>query len=153
MVEKKAAEAPKADLKSVFLKFTKSKPEMDGTTFFKMFKDFKLVEKKLTQTSIDLIFTKNSAKKKMNFEQFKKGIAECATTKGMPEEDMKAKIVGGGGPSFKGTVAESVPLHDDKSLYTGVYAKGGPTTVDKDKITSISQTCDRTDSDVRGTKK
>jgi len=58
-----------------------------------------------------------------------------------------------GGPVFTGTKAEAVKYHDDKSLYTGVYANGGPTNVDKDNISDISQTCDRSDADVRGIKK
>ena len=58
-----------------------------------------------------------------------------------------------GGPVFKGTKAEAVKYHDDKSLYTGVYANGGPTTVGgTGGISDISQLCDRTGADVRGTK-
>ena len=34
-------------------------------------------------------------------------------------------------PQFKGTKAEYVKFHDDKSTYTGVYAKGGPERFDK----------------------
>lgn len=34
------------------------------------------------------------------------------------------------GPSFSGTKAEANKFHDDKSLYTGVHANGGPTNVD-----------------------
>ena len=147
--------AVKGDLKAVFTKFTGGKPEMDGKTFFKVFKDCGLLDKKLTQTVIDLAFAKCAEKgvKKMKFDQFKKGLAECAGKKGMPEQDLTAKITSTGGPEYKGTKADAVKLHDDKSSYTGVYAHGGPSTVDKDKITSISQTCDRTDADVRGTKK
>lgn len=58
-----------------------------------------------------------------------------------------------GGPKFAGTKADHVKFHDDKNLYTGVYAKGGPTNVDRDKISDISQTCDRSAADVRGVKK
>jgi len=43
-----------------------------------------------------------------------------------------------------------VQFHDDKSLYTGVYANGGPSAVDKGKISDISQTCNRGAADVRG---
>jgi len=42
------------------------------------------------------------------------------------------------GPILVGTVADAVKFHDDKSLYTGVYAHGGPTTVDIDKVADIS---------------
>jgi len=45
-----------------------------------------------------------------------------------------------GGPVFTGTKAEAVKYHDDKNLYTGVYAQGGPSTVDAGKgvISDIS---------------
>jgi len=43
-----------------------------------------------------------------------------------------------------------VRLHDDTSTYTGVYAQGGPTTVDED--TSLNNLLDRSDADVRGVK-
>ena len=68
---------------------------------------------------------------------------------------LEGKILAAGGPVFSGTKADKVKFHDDKSLYTGVYAKGGPTTVDAGhgKISDISQLCDRTSADVRGVKK
>ena len=49
-----------------------------------------------------------------------------------------------------GTKAEAVKYHDDKSLYTGVHANGGPSVIDSDKVSDISQICDRTEADVRG---
>ena len=59
----------------------------------------------------------------------------------------------GGGPVYKATKVESVKYHDDKSLYTGVYAKGGPTTVGgTGGVSDISQLCDRTKANVRGVK-
>ncbi len=159
IIMKKATEEAKGghaagagDLKSIFTKFTGGKPEMDGRTFFKVFKDSKVTDKKLTETAIDLSFAKCATKgvKRMNFEQFKAGVADCATRKGISEADMVAHL---GGPAYKGTKTDAVKWFDDKSQYTGVHAHGGPSTVDKDKITSISQTCDRTASDVRGIKK
>jgi len=56
---------------------------------------------------------------------------------------------------FTGTKTDKVKFHDDKNLYTGVYAQGGPSTVDagKGNISDISQLCDRSDADVRGIKR
>ena len=51
-----------------------------------------------------------------------------------------------------GTKTEKVKLHDDKSMYTGVYAQGGPTNVDTDKYRGLDQLLDRSDADVRGRK-
>jgi len=38
-------------------------------------------------------------------------------------------------------------------MYTGVYAKGGPTNVDKHTNVDLSSHLDRGDADVRGVKK
>jgi len=54
----------------------------------------------------------------------------CAEKKGVDTEAIKATIIKHGGPTFTGTVTDNVKFHDDKSLYTGVYAQGGPTNVD-----------------------
>ena len=54
----------------------------------------------------------------------------CAEKKGVTAEVLSGSIIAAGGPSFTGTKAEKVKFHDDKALYTGVHAKGGPTTVD-----------------------
>ena len=64
---------------------------------------------------------------------------------------MEGVICATGGPSFSGTKVDKVKFHDDKSLYTGVHAKGGPTTVDAGK--GLVDLCDRTAADVRGVKK
>ena len=65
-------------------------------------------------------------------------------------------VVGDRGVSectFKGTKADNVKLHDDKSTYTGVYAKGGPSVSDNDKVKDLSNLCNRGEADVRGTNK
>ena len=102
-----------------------------------------------------MVFAKSKAKdaRKITFTQFKSAINLCADKRKCDYATLEASILAAGGPVFTGTKAEAVKYHDDKSLYTGVYAAGGPTNVDKDKISDISQTCDRTDADVRGTKK
>lgn len=130
---------------------------MDGKTFAKAAKDCKILDKNLTATDIDLIFAKvkDKAARKINFAQFKKGIEQCATKKKKTYDELAAAMCSVGGPIFSGTKAEAVKYHDDKSLYTGVYANGGPTNVDAGRgaISDISQLCDRTSADVRGVKK
>lgn len=129
---------------------------MDGKTFAKMAKDCKILDKKLTATDMDLIFAKVKAKtaRKITYAQFENGIGECAAKKGISAEALVEKICSVGGPVYTGTKADNVKYHDDKSLYTGVYAQGGPTTVDAGNgmISDISQLCDRTSADVRGVK-
>jgi hypothetical protein len=60
-----------------------------------------------------------------------KGLELCAEKKATTVDDVHSKVMSHGGPTFAGTQAEKVKFHDDKSLYTGVYAQGGPTNVDQ----------------------
>ena len=145
-------------LQQVFTSYAQGK-EMDGKTFAKVAKDCKLLDKNLTSTDVDLIFAKiknGPAARKITFDEFKKGVTHMATKKKVTEDELSTLITSVGGPQFQGTKADFVKFHDDKSLYTGVYAKGGPTNVDAGRgggISDISQLCDRTGADVRGIKK
>jgi hypothetical protein len=105
---------------------------MDGKTFAKFAKDCKVIDKKCTATDIDLIFAKAKAKtdRRITYAQFENALSMCAEKKGIDAEALKANVIKVGGPTFSGTVADSVKFHDDRSLYTGVYAQGGPTNVD-----------------------
>lgn len=149
----------KNDLFSVFQKYTKT-GELDGKSFAKLMKDAKLLDKKYTSTDVDLLFAKIVTKglRTISFDQFKKGLEAAATKKGVTYDDVANKILAelAEGPKFAGTKADYVKFHDDKSTYTGVYAKGGPTTVDigaGGKISDLSQLADRSGADVRGVKK
>lgn len=130
---------------------------MEGKTFAKLAKDTKIIDKNLTATDVDLVFAKvkDKAARKISFAQFQKGVEELAKKKKITAEALEQKILSTGGPVFSGTKAEANKFHDDKSLYTGVHANGGPSTVDAGNgmISDISQLCDRSDADVRGTKK
>lgn len=119
-------------MQEVFSGFTAGSAEMDGKTFAKVAKDTKILDKNLTATDVDLTFAKikDKAARKINFTQFAKGIKEFATKKKITYEALEAKILSVGGPVFAGTKAEAVKYHDDKNLYTGVHANGGPSTVD-----------------------
>ncbi len=71
----------------------------------------------------------------------------------MPLEKLKAQI-SKSGPKFKGTKAEYVKFHDDKTTYTGVYAKGGPERFDKgNKIPDLSKLTNRKKGTIRGINK
>lgn len=157
MAQMSVSNNPASSLEEVFHGFTGGAHEMDGKTFAKMAKDTKILDKNLTATDIDLIFAKikDKAARKITLSQFTTGIAECAKKKKITTEDLETKILAVGGPVFTGTKVDNVKFHDDKSLYTGVYAQGGPSTVDAGhgNISDISQLCDRSAADVRGIKK
>ncbi|KAK3269479.1 hypothetical protein CYMTET_22081 [Cymbomonas tetramitiformis] len=107
--------------------------EMEGKNFAKFSKDCGLLhKKKLTPTDIDLIFAKIKTKgaRKINFDEFCRGLSLCADKLGTPYEQVVESVTSAEGPSSSATKAEAVKFHDDKSLYTGVHAKGGPTNFD-----------------------
>lgn len=60
----------------------------------------------------------------------------CAEKKGLDAAALEKAICDAGGPVFAGTKTDNVKFHDDKSLYTGVYAQGGPTNVDSKNPTT-----------------
>lgn len=111
-------------LKDVFNSFNGTQKTMEGKILSKVAKDCKLLDKKLTATDVDLIFAKvkDKAERRITFEQFEKALELFAEKKGASVDDVKAAVLSHGGPTFQGTKADNVKFHDDKSLYTGVYA-------------------------------
>lgn len=126
-------ESSSSTLKQIFDSFNGTQKTMEGKSFAKLAKDCKLIDKKLTATDIDLIFAKvkDKAERRITFAQFQKGLEHIADKKGSTVDDIITKVTSTGGPQFAGTQADHVKFHDDKSLYTGVYANGGPTNVDQ----------------------
>jgi len=143
-------------LESVYKSYCAGKPELESKQFSKLVKDCKLTDKKsFTINDVDIVFAKvKSGKlKTITFPEFKKAVAEIAAKKKTTPEKIEEAILAHGGATYSGTKADYVKFHDDKSTYTGVYAKGGPTTVDAGRggmVSDISQTCNRSAADVRG---
>ena len=143
------------DLKSIFQSFANGKSEMESKQFSKLVKECKLLDKKFTNNDVDIVFAKVKVKglKTITFGDFDKALDEIAKKKGTTKENIVAAIQKHGAATYKGTKADYVKFHDDKNLYTGVYARGGPTTVDAGRggmVSDISQTCNRSKADVRG---
>jgi len=123
--------------------------EMDNAKFAKLCRDSKILDKKLTATDVDLIFSKVKAKgeRKINFETFRdSAVPELAKKKGVTSEDLATAF---SGPESSGTKADAVRFHDDKDSYTGVYKNGSPSTVDTN-TSDLSFITNREDHDVRG---
>ena len=142
-------------LKDVFHSFTGGKPEMESKQFSKLCKECKLIDKKFGINDIDIVFAKvKSGKvKTITFAEFENALAEIAKRKGSTKEAIEKAIKSHGGATYSGTKADYVKFHDDKTTYTGVYAKGGPSVVDAGRggmVSDISQTCNRQAADVRG---
>lgn len=140
-------------LEGVFYAFTHDSPNMDGRTFVKLCKDCKTLDKSYTPTDADLIFTKVKAKgaKSITYAEFENAIALIAEKKKLSMQELSAQIASASGPVYSGTRALPNKFHDDKSLYTGVHANGGPSTIDGN-INDISQVLDRSAANVRGVK-
>jgi hypothetical protein len=117
-------------------------------------KDCKVISKACTTTDIDLIFAKVKAKtaRKITFKEFEVAVDLCAKKRGQSREELTTVMLAAGGPVFTATKAEKVKFHDDKSLYTGVHAKGGPSTLGGGNggVSDISELCNRGTADVRG---
>ena len=114
---------------------------MTSAKFSKVLKDAAILDRRLDRNAADLIFTKHCPKgnPRLNFDGFVGALEGCASKKGVPPAvvfDAVAALAVTG-PSTAGTtgvVSSQTRLHDDKSLYTGVYGKGGPTKVDSHNV-------------------
>mmetsp|Transcript_64276 Transcript_64276/g.119453 ORF Transcript_64276/g.119453 Transcript_64276/m.119453 type:complete len:428 (+) Transcript_64276:83-1366(+) len=117
----------------VFYSYCTGQRELDGKSFAKLCKDGGLVDKQLTTTDIDLIFTKVVAKgqRKIILQQFEKALVLIAERRSTSIAEVSAAVASIKGPVLQGTHAEAVRFHDDKSTYTGVHQHGGPESVPK----------------------
>ncbi|CDI73807.1 p25-alpha domain-containing protein, putative [Eimeria praecox] len=140
-------------VQSVFDAFTHGAAAMDGRTFVKVCKDCKVFCKLYTTTDADLIFAKVKQKgaKTITEAEFEQALQLIAEKKKIGFQELVSQITSAAGPVYTGTKAMANKFHDDKSLYTGVHAHGGPSTKD-DKVNDLSNLLDRSPADVRGTK-
>ena len=132
---------------------------MSTTQFRKFCVDCGVVNKKCKANEVDVVFSKVKANPKVlkiDYAKFVECIRVLAEeVRGDDVDAVIAEALARGGPVFKGTTAEATRFHDDKSNYTGVHGKGGPSVLGDgtDRVYDISTLCDRTGADVRGIKK
>jgi hypothetical protein len=108
--------------------------EMDGAHFVKFCRDSKLIGKGLNSTDVDLLFArvKPKGQRRIVYEEFVEALTLLAEKKGVPLKELTDGVLARGGPIVKATTRTTYTrLHDDRSTYTGVYARGGPTNVDE----------------------
>lgn len=127
----KAILAPSDDdgLEGIFYNFCGAgHADMDGKSFSKMCKDCNLLTKKVTEKEVDILFSNTKVKQKtqrrIQFPQFEIALELLAEAKGMKTHEIRNAVVESTGPIIKGTEADAVRLHDDKSTYTGTQAQG-----------------------------
>lgn len=136
--------------------------EISNSLFAKLCVETGIVNKTCSKTDVDLIFTRAKAKagRKLNYSQFQQALLFLGEKRfpksfkevGPPAAQQKVMdlIAASLGPKANATQPDFVKFHDDKTTYTGVHAKGGPTTTDG-HIT-LSNLMDRSPSDARGRK-
>ncbi|CAE7666671.1 cr-1, partial [Symbiodinium pilosum] len=119
---------PWGTVERTFKAFCGTKPGMDGKSFAKLCKDSSLVDRNLTKTDVDIIFAKACKKghRRIGLEQFDAALEMIAEKKSLTLEQVWCAVRCCGGPVLNSTKTETVRFHDDKSLYTGTHAQGGP---------------------------
>ena len=101
------------DLKALFVqhcsfgKGNRTLDEMDGAAFAKMCSNSGLLDEKLTNTTVDLIFTKSKpkGKRKLNFPDFLESLALVASYKGYEFDELILIVVEAGAPKLAGKPA------------------------------------------------
>jgi hypothetical protein len=107
--------------------------EMDSKQFLKLCKDSNLATTPATFVAVDLCFAKAKARgaRRLKFADFLVALALVAQEKKCAEAQVLAQVAACTGPRRNSTTTpEFTRLHDNKETYTGVYARGGPKTVD-----------------------
>lgn len=116
-------------LEAVFYNFCgQGRADMDNKGFLKLLRDCGLLDKKFTDTVVDLLFANPKLKPKgersIGFEQFELALELVAEKKGVRHKDVLAPVMEVTRPMMQGTKAEAVKFHDDKSTYTGAHGGG-----------------------------
>lgn len=159
------ASSPLDELKITYMNFVTFGDKanaglMSGKVWAKLCKDCHLIDKNLSSAIVDLVFNQIKPKggRTITFKVFCEGLDKlgsykyqaefksggaAATTPKLVELINKQKV-----PVSTGTKAQANKFHDDKKLYTGVHAKGGPSTNDA-RIT-LSNLANRAPANARG---
>jgi len=120
IVKAKGILAPSDDsgVEGVFYIFCGAeRSEMDGKSFVKFCKDCGLIDKKLTETGLDLIFSNTKVKAKghrfIDFEHFEVALEHVAERKGWSMEEVQEKVLSVTAPMLHGTKPDNVRFHDE----------------------------------------
>eukprot|EP00931_Biecheleriopsis_adriatica_P062113 TRINITY_DN373_c0_g1_i11.p1 TRINITY_DN373_c0_g1~~TRINITY_DN373_c0_g1_i11.p1 ORF type:complete len:1076 (-),score=233.82 TRINITY_DN373_c0_g1_i11:43-3270(-) len=133
---------PYGTVERTFKAFCGSKPGMDGKSFAKLCKDCDLVDKVLSATDVDIVFAKvvQKGQRRIGLQQFDLALELLAERRGCPHDDVCSRVRRCGGPVLNSTKADTVRFYDDKSLYTGTHAQGGPEVGRKGRGTGMTVT-------------
>lgn len=126
-------------IESVFYTFCGANhADIDGKSFLKLVKDCNLLNKCLTVTDVDLIFSDNrvkpKAQRRIDFSQFEVALELVAEKRGSSVEVVRNALQTVTHPILKGTTTDYVRFHDDHT----VGASGASCKDDKDGRSVVS---------------
>ena len=132
---------------------------LSSSSLLKLMKDCHLIDRALTITDLDLIFTRclpQKYHKRLDTEGFHAALFDVAVQRQMPLEDLLAIVAKARPSNNGGSVPDAyVKFHDDRTTWTGVATRGGPTIHDRHQHAyfGLSSIWDRDPNyDVRGVK-
>lgn len=101
---------------------------LDCARFAKLCRDSNMISKPHHVKELDIVFSKYVPLncKRMDFEHFLASISGMSVAIGLSMTEICKRIMACDGPSSRCTKSSFVKLHDDRSLFTGIYARGGP---------------------------
>eukprot|EP00403_Amphidinium_massartii_P018497 CAMPEP_0178412644 /NCGR_PEP_ID=MMETSP0689_2-20121128/22120_1 /TAXON_ID=160604 /ORGANISM="Amphidinium massartii, Strain CS-259" /LENGTH=324 /DNA_ID=CAMNT_0020033895 /DNA_START=36 /DNA_END=1010 /DNA_ORIENTATION=+ len=95
---------------------------LDGTEFAQMCRDCHLFDKGFGRVECDLAFSKVAKhQKRIEFKQFPDLLKLVAEERDCLPYELLYQVSVAAGPDMKGTKADFVRLHDDRSTYTGTH--------------------------------
>ncbi|KAL4441547.1 hypothetical protein ABPG77_002051 [Micractinium sp. CCAP 211/92] len=119
---------------------------LDSAQYAKLCREAKLLGRGLTATRADLTFTAAVGAKgarRMSFQAFVGSLPRLAEARGCERGEVVRRLLACEGPTLsRATTPDAVPLFDDKSNFSGVAGRGGPSTLDKGRVT-LEGLCDR----------
>ena len=99
-------------------------------TFWKFSKDSKLLDANYVKADVDIFWTMHAkGRHKVPFETFLDLLDEIAKRKNVCRAELDYYVIKNAKPEITGTRGKS-KFYDDKELWSGVAAKGGPSTND-----------------------
>ncbi|KAL4474761.1 hypothetical protein ABPG74_001457 [Tetrahymena malaccensis] len=142
-------------LLSAFKKFTNDRSTMEVKIFIGALTDSGVFNGRVNPSQAEYIFdkVKNSANLRgINYQQFETCLSQIAAQGGMTRQQIEGLLIE---QSKKLGAKKGDPsrFFYDKSSYTGVHTKGGPSTIDNNGYSHLSQLCDRSGANVRGVNK
>ncbi|KAL4512439.1 hypothetical protein ABPG72_005441 [Tetrahymena utriculariae] len=141
-------------LAAAFKKFTNEKSSMDVKIYLSVLKESGVLNYKVQADQAENYFNtikNNPNLRGISYQQFEQCLSQIALKNAQTKQLVEGMVLE---YSKKLGAKKSDPkrFFYDKSTYTGVHNNGGPSTLDNNGISHLSQLCDRSGANVRGVK-